>query len=69
MIYLMVFCSDSCTQNNTQTKQSKRESYTLNLEHISLHFYHHEKTLKKIYTYFLATQKYLCEQIEQIFFP
>lgn len=68
-IYLIVFCSDSCTQNNAQTKQSKRELYTLNLGHISSHFYRRDKTFfLKQYTYFSATQKYLCEQIEQIFF-
>lgn len=69
MIYLMVYCSDNRTQNNAQTKQSKMELYTLNLGHISPHFYHHDKTLKKEYLFFRNTNKYLCEQIEHIFFP
>lgn len=44
----MVYCSDNRTQNNAQTKQSKMELYTLNLGHISSHFYQHDKLLKKI---------------------
>lgn len=47
MIYLMVYCSDNRTENNAQTKQSKMELYTLNVGHISSHFYQHDKTLKK----------------------
>lgn len=70
MIYLMVFCSDSCTQYNAQTKQSKRELYILNLRHFSSHFYHYDKTFFFFLNIHIFPQhkKYLCKQIEQIFF-
>lgn len=65
------WCSVLIAVHKTMHRKSKVKG-TIHIKprtHFFTHFFHQDKTLKNIYTYFSATQKYLCEQIEQIFFP